>query len=85
MSTAYKELQPINEASRIRELEEREISALASHVEPANDLRFQDIFCHECDDNLTIAGSPRELAEKANRLDWMVCQGNVLCRACQDR
>jgi len=65
--------------------EKYEISALASHSEGPNNVGWSDIFCHECDVNICAQGSTRKVAEKAYASGWMVYQGNVLCRECQQR
>lgn len=72
------------EISRRREVEEREISALASHAEPANAIGWVQFFCHECDAVETIRGTARELAEKIYNLNWMLMFNNVLCPECQN-
>lgn len=74
-----------NESARLRELEEREISALASHAEQGSDPRFFDLFCFECDDNRCEQGTARDVAQKVYGLGWVVYANNPLCRECQSR
>lgn len=79
------ELQPISEASKIHEMEEIEISKLASHCDPLNPEGWTTAECHECLAIETIKGTQRELAEKLYNAGWMIYQGQTLCRECQDR
>lgn len=131
----------LEETRMLREIEEREISALASHADTVNTYRIEmrpdkdapwfatvywwkdgqrgdwrtlpksaTIFneterfflalppggiwvllqtstleCHSCGKTKTLNRSAREVAEKAYAEGWMVYQGNVLCRGCQER
>lgn len=106
-----------NTASRIREVEEHEISALASLITDDYDAPDPDallllsnlsadaisafacmvlnnaivhlsehvVVCHGCDETVQYNAKARETAEYVWGKGWMIYQGNVLCRDCQER
>jgi len=73
------------EAARIRQLEECEISALASLCDPPNAEGWITSECHECLEIETLKGSQRELAEHLYNAGYMVYHRQMICRECQAR
>ena len=71
-------------AARLREIEEYEISKLASHVVGPNTLGWADIFCGHCEANTCTRGTARKLAEKVFAMDWLVIDSNPMCPRCQN-
>lgn len=72
-------------ASRIRSIEEMEISRLASHCDPLNSEGWTTSECHGCLAIEVLKGSQRELAEKLYGMGYMIYHGNLLCRKCLAR
>lgn len=48
-------------------------------------LQTSTLECHGCGETQVLKRSAREVAEKAYAEGYMVHQGNVLCRSCQER
>lgn len=71
-----------NTASRIRSIEEMEISRLASHCDPLNSEGWTTSECHGCLAIEVLKGSQRELAEKLYGTGYMIYHGNLLCDSC---
>lgn len=79
MSRANFHLSTAN-AAHLREVEEKDVSALASHAVTASDFRFHDLFCRECDEICTTEGAAREVAKKAYREGWVIHNQQPYCK-----